>query len=105
VEVIRDNQEFGQKDIVYYLNAMKIVFATLPNVESVLAMTDHSLKASICERLKESFPFIFPFIPKNLLKSTPFPIPACTYPEYVVMAIIYYMSKHECTPFRFKTVY
>lgn len=30
---------------------------------------------------------------------------ACTFPEYLVMSIIYYMGKHSRTPYRFKTVY
>lgn len=35
-ETIRDNQEYAQKDIVFYLNSMKIVFSTFRNIDEIL---------------------------------------------------------------------
>ena len=49
---------------------MKIVFASFHSAEEILDMEERDLKESLCDKLKESFDFIFPFIPKNLLKST-----------------------------------
>lgn len=36
LDLIRDNQEFSQKDIVFYLNAMKLVFASFHSAEEIL---------------------------------------------------------------------
>lgn len=70
VEVIKLNQEIAQKDIVFYLNCMKLVIASFHSEEEILDMEDSQLKAALCQKMQNSFEFIFPYIPKNLLKST-----------------------------------
>ena len=57
---------------MFYLNAMKIVFGSFHSVEEIMQMEDRELKMSLCEKIKESFQFIFPYIPKNLFKSNYF---------------------------------
>mgnify|MGYP000929504489 CR=1 FL=1 len=70
--MIRLNQEIAQKDIVFYLNAMKLVFASFQSEEEIIDMDDNELKLALCEKMQNSFEFIFPYIPKNLLKSKSF---------------------------------
>lgn len=74
VRVIFASQEVAQKDIVYYLNAIKMVFCFFRSAEEIMAMNERDLKKKLCEYLKESFKYIFPPIRVNLLKSNDFPI-------------------------------
>jgi hypothetical protein len=78
--VIRLNQEIAQKDIVFYLNAMKLVFASFHSEEEIIDMDESALKAAFCQKMQNSFEFIFPYIPKNLLKSKNMCYLACSYP-------------------------
>lgn len=78
VRTIAASQEVAQKDIVYYLNAMKMVFCFFRSAEEIMGMNDRDLKRKLCEYMKESFKYIFPPIRVNLLKSTHFPIQPAT---------------------------
>lgn len=55
--------------MVYFLNAMKMTFSFYDSWEDIMDMDDKSLKEDLACRIRDSFPFIFPFIPKNLLES------------------------------------
>lgn len=68
-EVLRSNQEFAHKDLVYYLNAMKMVFASFPSGRAVAEMKENDLRSELAHRLENSFEVVFPFMPKMLLKS------------------------------------
>lgn len=59
---------------MFYLNCMKLVFASFHSEEEILEMEDSQLKAAISQKMQSSFEFIFPYIPKNLLKSKVFDI-------------------------------
>ncbi len=54
---------------MYYLNSMKLVFAGFHSEEEILEMDESNLKALLCQKMQQSFEYIFPYIPKNLLKS------------------------------------
>jgi hypothetical protein len=69
IDVIRRNQEYAQKDIVFFLNAFKLVFSGFGSGDEIMKMEDKSLLEDLADKLEESFSYIFPFFPKNLLKS------------------------------------
>lgn len=74
IDVIRRNQEYAQKDIVFFLNAFKLVFSGYASGDEIMRMEDKSLREDLANKLDDSFAYIFPFFPKNLLKSIFSPI-------------------------------
>ena len=69
VSAIRSNQQFAQKDVVFFLNSMKLAVSGYRSMEEVMRMEEGALEKDLVRKLEEAFGYIFPLIPKNLLKS------------------------------------
>jgi hypothetical protein len=48
---------------------MKMVFASFASAREILDHTESELRMEIARKLETAFETIFPFMPKNLLKS------------------------------------
>ena len=72
LEAIKKVQEVAQKDLVFFLNAMKMLFSFYRSGDEIMRMDDKTLKEDLASKLSDTFVYIFPFIPKNLLQSTLF---------------------------------
>jgi hypothetical protein len=50
-DVLRNNQEFAQKDIVYYLNAMKVVLGSFELGREIAEMKENELQSKLAYKL------------------------------------------------------
>lgn len=53
--LIKYQQQISQKDIVYYLNAMKVSFSNYSSAKEILDMNDTKFKQDLCSKVRESF--------------------------------------------------